>query len=87
MYYVYVLHSLNDHRLYTGFTENLRQRLKQHNDGKIVSTKVRRPFMMIYYEACHSQEDALHREKYLKTAYGKRFIKNRLKQFFVNRQV
>lgn len=45
------------------------------------STKNRRPLKLIYYEACHNQNDALKREKYLKTTYGKRYIKNRLKEY------
>ena len=45
------------------------------------STQARRPFKLIYYEACLNQKDALRREKYLKTAYGKRYIKNRLRGY------
>ncbi|GAF95165.1 unnamed protein product, partial [marine sediment metagenome] len=40
----------------------------------------RRPFQLVYYEACLGQQDALRREKYLKTAYGKRYLKNRLRE-------
>ena len=87
MYYVYVLQSLKDRKLYTGYTEDLKRRLKQHNDGKIVSTKLRKPFRVVYYEACSSEDDALHREKYLKTAYGKRFLKSRLKHYFAKHHV
>ena len=50
-----------------------------HNAGKVNSTKFRRPFELVYFEACRSMEDAIHREKYLKTAYGKRYLQNRLK--------
>ena len=59
----------------------MEKRLISHNNGEVVSTKNRRPFILIYFEACLDQEDALHREKYLKSAYGKRFIKSRLKHF------
>jgi putative endonuclease len=84
MFYVYILQSEKDTNLYTGFTENLKRRIRQHNNGEVISTKYRRPFKIIYYEACLNMKDALHREKYLKTTYGKRYIKNRLKHYFIH---
>jgi putative endonuclease len=81
MYYVYVIQSIKDSNLYVGYTEDLKARLQKHNDGQVDSTMYRRPFKMIYYEACINQQDALHREKYLKTTYGKRYIRNRLKEY------
>jgi len=81
-YFVYVLLSQKDNKFYVGYSSNLMQRINQHNKGKVQSTKNRRPLMLLYYEACLSQKDALHREKYLKTYYGKMFIKNRLKFYF-----
>lgn len=80
-YFVYVLLSKKDNKFYTGFTSNLNERIKEHNSGKVTSTKYKIPFELLYYEACLNQEDALHREKYLKSTYGKRYIKNRLKKF------
>jgi putative endonuclease len=85
MHYLYVLESKKDSRMYTGYTSDLKSRLEQHNSGKVISTQYRRPFKIIYYEACLTKEDALHREKYLKTTYGKRFLKNRLKHYFHDR--
>jgi putative endonuclease len=81
MFYTYILISLKDHKFYTGYTSDIRDRLRSHNNGKVLSTKNRRPLKLIYIEACLNQDDALHREKYLKSTYGKRFIKNRLKNF------
>jgi len=81
-YYVYVLESLKDGKKYTGYTENLRSRFEQHNNGDVSSTKHRRPLKLIYFEGCIKQKDALKREKYLKTHYGKMFLKNRLKSYF-----
>ena len=52
MYYVYVLKSLKDGDLYTGSTNNLKRRFEEHNLGKEKSTRYRRPFELIYYEAC-----------------------------------
>jgi len=81
MHYVYVLRSKKDRKFYTGYTADLVKRMEGHNKGLVESTKNRRPLQLIYYEACAAQQDALHREKYLKTAYGKRYIKNRLKEY------
>jgi len=81
MYYIYILQSNKDKQFYTGYTNNLKERLKLHNDGKVSSTKNRLPVELVYYEACLNQQDATHREKYLKTAWGKRYIKARLKNY------
>ena len=82
MIYVYVLRSIADGQLYTGCTRDLRDRMSLHNTGKVPSTKHRRPFELIYYEACLNEKDAFRREKYLKTTYGKRYIKSRCKNYF-----
>jgi putative endonuclease len=82
MYYVYVLHSQRDDKLYAGYTKNLKQRFEQHQRGLVTSTKERRPLELIYYEACLEQDDATSREKYFKTHYGKMFLKSRLKSYF-----
>jgi len=80
-YYVYVLESLLDGKFYTGYTKNIELRFEQHQKGKVDSTKNRKPFKIIYFEACLNQQDATHREKYLKTHYGKMFLRNRLKSY------
>ena len=81
-YYIYVLLSIKDKKLYTGYTEDLKSRFEQHCKGQVISTKQRRPLELIYSEACLDKKDAMHREKYLKTHYGKLFLKNRLKSYF-----
>jgi len=83
-YYTYVLLSKKDNKFYTGFTDNLKRRINEHNSGKVESTKFRRPLEIIYFEGCRNKSDALHREKYLKTTYGKRYIKNRIKHYLNN---
>jgi putative endonuclease len=77
-YYTYVLKSEKTGQYYTGATNNLENRVLDHNGGKVVSTKNRGPFELIYFEACLNKSDAFRREKYLKTGMGKRYIKNRL---------
>lgn len=80
-YYVYVLQSEIDGKFYVGYTENLEQRFKEHNEGKVISTRKRKPLKLVYYKFCFNQTDATIREKYLKTAWGKRHIKNRIKNY------
>jgi len=81
VYYTYILQSTKDMNLYTGFTSNLKLRFERHNKGLVESTKDRRPFKLIYYEACIDRNDALKREKYFKTYHGRMFLKNRLKSY------
>lgn len=66
MYYVYLLKSKKDRRLYIGFTNNPRRRLEQHNHGDVTSTRPRIPFEIIYLEGYKSESDARRREKNLK---------------------
>ena len=81
MYYVYVLLSEKDSKFYTGFTNDLKRRMAEHDSGKVQSSARRRPLKLVYYESCLNQKDALHREKYLKTTFGKQYLRNRLKNF------
>ncbi len=81
MYYTYVLQCETDGKFYVGFTKNLELRFEQHKKGLVESTKHKRPLRLVYYEACLSREDAINREKYLKSYHGKMFLKNRLKSY------
>ncbi|MBM3251704.1 MAG: GIY-YIG nuclease family protein [Candidatus Omnitrophica bacterium] len=81
MYYVYLLQSKKDRLFYTGFTTDLNRRVNEHNSECQFSTKDRGPFELIYYEWCLSKEDAIAREKYLKSGQGKRYLRNRLKTY------
>jgi len=72
---------MKDRNFYTGFTQNLKLRFEQHKNGQVESTRDRRPFILVYYEACINKEDAIKREKYLKTYNGKFYIKKRLKSY------
>ncbi len=82
MYYTYVLQSTKDGRWYTGVTGNLRARVADHLNGRVESTRHRRPLRLIYYEACRSEADAKRRERYLKTGKGKRYLRQRLAMWF-----
>ena len=82
MYYIYVIQSLKDKNLYTGYTTNIQKRILEHNQGKVFATKTKIPFKLLYFEGCLNMKDARAREKYLKSGMGKRYIKNRIKFFF-----
>jgi len=78
LYYTYVLKSLKDLKLYIGWTVDLQERVDKHNKGLVEATKARIPFELVYYEACLSKENAIKREKYFKTGFGRRFLKGRI---------
>ena len=81
MFYVYVLRSKADENLYTGFTEDLKQRFKDYNAGKNLSTQIRKPLELIHYEAFLNKFDALRRERYFKTTKGKTTLKQMLREY------
>lgn len=64
MYFVYVLYSLKDHKLYKGYTSNIQNRLKKHNSGGSKSTANRRPFIVVHIEQFDTKHEALMRESY-----------------------
>jgi len=85
MFYIYVLKSDKDKRLYIGYTNNLKRRLAEHLQGKNYSTAHRGKFSLVYCEVFKSQKDATTREKQLKqfkSAYGqlKKRIANSLQE-------
>jgi putative endonuclease len=81
MFYVYVLKSSKDEELYIGSTNDLKRRLKEHQNGESFSTKLRRPFELIYYEAYKIEKDARLREQALKLrGNARRFLKDRIKE-------
>ena len=75
MFYVYAIRSKLDHNLYIGISDNPETRLEQHNSGMTKSTKARRPFELIYKEACSDRQAAREREKQLKSGCGREFLK------------
>lgn len=78
MFFTYVLKSLKDSMFYIGYTNNLQERMKCHAKGLVNSTKNRRPFILVYYEVCFDKNASIKREKYLKTTYGHRYLRNRI---------
>lgn len=78
MFYIYILFSEKDRKLYTGFTDDLRSRLKAHLGGYVKATKHRRPLKLLYYEAYLKESDGRRREKYLKGGNGRKELKIQL---------
>lgn len=86
-YYVYILQSVKTGDLYKGYTTDLKLRLQKHNRGLNFSTKSKKPWKIIHYEAYCNDKDAKRREKYLKTSQGIRLLKRMLKEYFYSQNV
>ena len=78
IYFTYILQSELSGKLYKGHTQDLATRLKSHNQGKTKSTKSGSPWRLIYSESFTDRDSAVEREKYFKTAAGRRWIKKHL---------
>jgi len=85
-YYVYIIESIKNNVLYIGFTNNLKNRLQEHNRGLNFSTKTQKPWRLIHFEAYLNEEDAKRREGYLKTNQGSRLLKRMLKEYFYRKR-
>ena len=85
MYYVYVLQSQKYKFLYTGSTNNIKDRVVCHDKGLVSATKFRRPLKLIFYEAYITKSDAIRREFYFKTTKGKAALRIMLKDYFSER--
>lgn len=83
-FYVYVLHNPVKNFIYIGYSENLKQKIQEHNSGKVQSTKFYKPLCLVFYEAYLTKADAKRREKYLKTNKGKTTIITMLKDYFLS---
>lgn len=78
-YYVYILFSFKNKKLYIGFTTDLKARLSSHAKGNVTATRLRRPLKLIYYEYFTNQKDAKTRERFLKSGFGRSQLKLALK--------
>lgn len=87
MYYVYILYSGKDRGLYIGLTTDLRRRIAEHKRGSVSSTRNRLPLKLVHYESFIIKEDAEAREKYLKSGYGRRQLKDLLKRLFIKLKI
>jgi len=80
-YFVYILLSEKDNKLYVGCTHDVSERLKNHNSGKVTATKSRRPLVLIHQEEFLDKGEAFNRERFLKTLWSARFKKKILKEY------
>jgi putative endonuclease len=78
MFFAYVLKSIHHDYFYKGHCENLEQRLAQHNAGLTTSIKPYIPFLVVYYEEFATRQEAILREKYFKSAAGRKFLKRKI---------
>ncbi len=83
-YYIYILYNNRKNFIYIGYSENLKQRVKEHNIGYSKSTKLYLPLELIHYEAYQNKKDAKRREQYLKTNRGRTTLITMLKEYFAN---
>ena len=70
MYYVYILKSKKTGTYYTGYTQDLKNRLQYHNSGKTKSLWRRRPLEIIRVEEYATKPEALRRERHIKAYKG-----------------
>ncbi|OGM24608.1 hypothetical protein A2962_01480 [Candidatus Woesebacteria bacterium RIFCSPLOWO2_01_FULL_39_61] len=82
MFFVYIIRSEVNRSLYIGSTDNVDRRLKEHNFGESLATKLYRPYKLIYYEGFLIIKDAKARERFLKSGWGRRSIKKMLRFYF-----
>ena len=81
MYYFYVLRFNNNGKLYYGFTEDLKRRVKEHKSGGSKFTSQNGPFDLIFYEAYLNKSDARNAEKYFKTGHGREVLRDKIKNY------
>src|ERR1700744_3182127 len=81
MLYTYILQSVKSGRYYTGHAEDIHERLKRHNAGKVTATKNKGPWIIKYYEECETKALANSRELYIKSMKSRVFIENLIKSF------
>ena len=72
-YYTYIIQSKKDRRWYTGFTVDIRKRLKEHNEGSVIATKAKRPWQIEWFCGFHDEQKATVFEKHMKTGSGSAF--------------
>jgi len=86
MYYTYVLLSTKEKKLYLGFTKDLKTRMELHRRGFMMKGKNNGSLKLVYLEACLNKKDAVRRDKYLSSFFGRRYLKTRLKKYFASPQ-
>jgi putative endonuclease len=78
MWYVYVLKSAVDKKLYIGSTEDISRCLNEHNSGQMEATKEKTPLILETYVAIKTKAKAARLEEYFRTTTGRAILKNRI---------
>ena len=87
MWYVYVLESLKNSYLYTGYTDNLKRRFKEHNEGRGGDyTRRHGKWKLIFYESYLDKLDAIEAEIFFKSGYGKEVLRKKLENYYKNKK-
>lgn len=85
MYYVYILENQDDKSFYIGYTQNLKQRIKEHLSSRgCRTTKLKKNWKLIYFEGYIEKKDATGREKFLKGGSGRKYLNKQLKYYLYN---
>lgn len=79
-YFVYILKSKIKEITYVGFTNDIERRVMEHNSGKLKFTRIYKPWEVVYLEEFYSKAEARKREKYFKSAAGRRLIRKILEE-------
>jgi putative endonuclease len=74
-YCLYILYSSSIEKYYIGQTEDLKERVEQHNIGKSRSTKHEKPWKLVYHEKYLTRSEAVLRERFLKSPSGWKELK------------
>jgi len=86
MYYTYVLLSTKEKIMLLGFTQNLKTRVELQRRRFMMKGKNNGSLKLVYLEACLNKKDAVRRDKYLNSYFGRRYLKTRLKKYFASPQ-
>ncbi|HPJ80494.1 MAG TPA: GIY-YIG nuclease family protein [Candidatus Portnoybacteria bacterium] len=73
-YYTYIIKSRKNNKHYIGQTNNIKDRIKRHNNGESLSTKFGVPWTLIHFEKFKNRSEAVKRERYLKSLKNKNYI-------------
>ena len=84
MFYTYAFYDKTRQIFYIGYTNDLKRRVAEHKYGKTQTTSRMTDKMLVYYEACMSKEDAMEREKQLKTGFGRGYLRKRLRNYLMD---
>lgn len=79
MHGVYILYSRKKKEFYVGFSKSIKRRVSEHQKGQNKSTKNKQELKCIGYEVFANKQDAMERERYLKTGWGRAHLRKMFK--------